>query len=363
VYESCVSLDAFLLKKETLHIGATGENSQFSGISAIQVQFNPGMNRVKRSRKWRYQAEYTAFRMASCALDALPLRWSIRCAEMLAWLLAYVLPEKVSRRKVARENLQTAFGDELTDRQIDQMIYDMWVHLFRMVIEVVLHPRKMRLYNLRETLQYRDRNYSTRSLCCGRPVMFMSGHYGNWEIGNTTFGLYNFPMGFVARDLDNPYLHKWFSQFRVHTGHRMISKKGGGTDMASLLEQGGNIGLLCDQDAGKKGLFVPFFGKQASTFKSIALLAIEMDAIIVVGYTRRLKDDFINRRWVGFELGCQAVIDPRRFQDANAIKQITAEYTRALENAVRLSPEQYFWVHRRWKSEPRQRKSKALKAA
>lgn len=318
---------------------------------------------MKKNRKWRYRAEYLVFRVIVCALDALPLRWSVRGAEILAYAMTYVLPAKLSRRHVARENLEIAFGQEMSSEQIDRTIYGMWVHLFRMLIEIVQHTRKMRLYNLRETMQYRDRNYSTRAVCAGRPVIVMSGHFGNWEIGNTTFGLYHFPMGIVARDLDNPYLHNWFKKFRQHTGHTMISKNGAGQEMVSLLEKKGVVGLLGDQDAGKKGLFVPFFGKEASTFKSIALMALEMDAIILVGYTRRLEDDFLNRRWLGFELGCQAVIDSRRFQDADAVNQMTAEYTKALENAVKRAPEQYFWVHRRWKSEPRKRRSSKAKAA
>ena len=118
-----------------------------------------------------------------------------------------------------------------------------------------------------------------------------------------------------------------------------------------------------DQDAGKKGLFVPFFGKDASTFKSIALLAMQYRAVICVGYARRLPDDFRNFRWVRYELGCEAVIDPDDFDGPNAIREITACYTSALERIIRLSPEQYFWVHRRWKSRPAQRRKRKRDAA
>ncbi|MCA9040366.1 MAG: lysophospholipid acyltransferase family protein, partial [Planctomycetaceae bacterium] len=191
-----------------------------------------------------------------------------------------------------------------------------------------------------------------------RPLILLSGHFGNWEIANTTFGLFGYPAGVVARDLDNPYIHRWFEKFREFTGHQLISKKGGGTDMTDLMEQGGTVALLGDQDAGKRGLFVPFFGKEASTFKSIALLSIQMDAPILVGYTSRLPDNFMDRRWTGFEMGCADIIDPRRYTDADAIRRITEDYTLALERAIRRAPEQYFWVHRRWKSEPRKRTKK-----
>jgi KDO2-lipid IV(A) lauroyltransferase len=178
----------------------------------------------------------------------------------------------------------------------------------------------------------------------------------------STFGHFGFMSGVVARDLDNPYLDEWFRRFRRSTGHRLISKKGGGGDMVRILERRGHLGLLGDQDAGSTGLFVDFFGRPASTFKSIALLAIEFRAYICVGYARRLPDDFENNRWVTYELGTEEFIDPLEYDGPDAVRQITERYTKALERVVRLAPEQYFWVHRRWKSVPRQRGKKRAAA-
>ena len=133
--------------------------------------------------------------------------------------------------------------------------------------------------------------------------------------------------------------------------------------MVEYLERRGNLALLGDQDAGKRGLFVPFFGQHASTFKSIALLALQHRAVIVVGYAIRLPDDFSNYRWVRFEQGCEAVLDSEDYQGPNAVRELTTDYTRALERAILRAPEQYFWVHRRWKSQPAERKIKTAKAA
>ena len=116
--------------------------------------------------------------------------------------------------------------------------------------------------------------------------------------------------------------------------------------------------MLCDQDAGSRGLFVPFFGKDASTFKSIAILALEYRALICVGYGVRLKDDFHNNRWVNYEIGCEEVIDPLLAQSADPVCEITEQFTSALERAIARAPEQYFWVHRRWKSVPRKRRAR-----
>lgn len=317
-----------------------------------------GSQAKQTRRKWRYLAEYAVFRFLVGIIDALPTRATVRLAEGLAFVVFRCLPKKLTRYEVARQNLKTAFGDRYSDREMNAILQKMWVHLFRLIVEIVQLPRKMRLYNCGDVVQFRNRDDSVKALSCGRPVIVLSGHFGNWEMAVSAFGVFGFPMGVVARDLDNPYLHRWFMRFRQHTGHRLLSKKGGGGDMVEFLERRGNLALLCDQDAGKKGLFVPFFGQPASTFKSIALLALQYRAVIVVGYALRLPDDFQNHRWVRFEQGCEEVIDTLDFQGPDAIREITAAYTKALERAIMRAPEQYFWVHRRWKSQPRQRASK-----
>jgi KDO2-lipid IV(A) lauroyltransferase len=137
----------------------------------------------------------------------------------------------------------------------------------------------------------------------------------------------------------------------------MMLKKGDFDEMVLLLNKGGNLGLLCDQDAGPRGVFVDFFGTPASTFKSIALLALEYDALVMVGYSIRIDDTSGDHWWPRFEVGCEALIDPREIQSNDPVGEITRQYTKALERAIRRAPEQYFWLHRRWKSEPRKSKS------
>lgn len=318
---------------------------------------------ASHSRVWRHRAEYLLFRILVCLVDALPYRASVRLAEGLAALVFRILPRKITRYHVARENLRIAFGNDLTDERVDEIIYGMWKHLFRMVVEIIQLPRKLRLSNCAEYMIFRNRDDSVKALCSGRPVMVLSGHFGNWEMAVSTFGMFGFPMGVVARDLDNPYLHNWFARWRQDTGHRLISKKGGGDEMVDYMERRGNLALLADQDAGSRGLFVPFFGKDASTFKSIALLALQYRAVIVIGYANRLEDDFNQNRWVSFDLGCEEVIDSLDHDGPDGVRELTERYTLALERVVRRAPEQYFWVHRRWKSEPRRRKNRVKTAA
>jgi len=298
----------------------------------------------------RQRAEYFAFRLLACVLAMLTMRQTRWFAGLVAGVLTHRRLRKVARYDVARDNIRQAFGDELTSAQVHELIRGMWIHLVRVVAETVQLPRKVTLTNCREVIVFRNRAAVVRALCSGRPVLVLGGHFGNWEVSMATFGMFGFPMGVVARKLDNPYLHRWFAETRRQTGHQLLLKRGGWDGMVSLLSAGGNLGMLCDQDAGVRGVFVDFFGRPASTHKSIALLALEYNALIVVGYGIRLADSS-SARWSRFEIGCEDVIDPAEFAyDRDTVSLITQRFTEALERAIRRAPEQYFWVHRRWKT-------------
>ena len=311
---------------------------------------------------WRWRLEYLVFRVLVCVVQMLSPARGRELSEGLAFVIHRMLPRKLTRYSVAQENLRQALGADVSDAQIDQTIQRMWVHLFRVVVEIAQLPRKVRHENILDVVEYGvGRQASWRAFNSGRPVILLGGHFGNWEVANTVFGLFGLPMGVVARDLDNPYLHEWFKRFRQHTGHVLISKDGASDDMLPLLKKGGHLALLGDQDAGPRGVFVDFFGKPASTFKSIALVALEYRALICVGGAIRLPDDWrrdgVGPAWSRFELCCEEVIDPLTIDSHDPVGEITRRYTTALERMVRRAPEQYFWVHRRWKSQPGQRRA------
>ncbi len=309
-----------------------------------------------QQRRKRHLAEYLVFRTLTCIVDALPIRVAVCFAQGMAFFVHRMLPSRWSRRKMVAENICRALGEDLSDRQLDRIIHGMWVHLFRLVVEMVQMPRKFRRYNMRDIIQLRDTEQCVQAMSSGRPVIALSGHYGNWEVALMVFGAFGFPMGAIARDLDNPYLNDWFKATRGSTGHMLISKKGAREYVDRILGRGGFMAMLFDQDAGPRGIFVDFFGHPASTFKSIALMAMQHDAIIYVGCARRLPDDFRNNRWVRYDLGCEEMIDPRDFQTPDAVREISQRYTHALERAILRAPEQYFWLHRRWKTRPQDRR-------
>jgi Kdo2-lipid IVA lauroyltransferase/acyltransferase len=314
---------------------------------------------------FRQRLEYGVFLTLVFIVRCLPVRTTVQLAEGLAWCVHHLAPQRLTRYQVSRENLSLAFGESLSDHEADRIIHGMWRHLFRMIFEMVQLPRRFRLHSCADVLEFERREDCVKALCSGRPVLLLGGHFGNWEISVNTFGHFGFPMGVVARHLDNPHLHRWFREFRESTGNSLILKHGAGADLSAIMERGGMATLLCDQDAGKNGLFVNFFGRPASTFKSIALLALQYNALIVVGGAFRLPEPQQREaRWVRFRLVTQDVIDAADFQNAGGISELTQRFTSSLEDLIRKAPDQYFWVHRRWKTPPeaRRRKREAVAA-
>lgn len=323
------------------------------------------MKRKNRSYwlRLRWLLEYAAFRSLIAIIWLLPVRVQRAVAWSSATLLTRVLPKKLTRYDVAEENLRNAFGDQYSAAEIDGIIFRMWASLIRLICEVVQFSSQVRCENVFDVIKFRNKEQVIQAMCSDRPVILLSGHFGNWEVAVATFGLFGFDMGVVARTLDNPWFDDWFRRFRESTGHRMIDKDGGGAEMQDRMQRGRHVALLADQSAGRRGCFVNFFGRPASTYKSIALLALRYDALICVGYAVRLPDDSHSGRWTKFELGCEAVIDPRELTDGNPIQELTQQFTSALESAIRRHPDQYFWIHRRWKAQPGMKRPKRKAAA
>ncbi|MCK4601552.1 MAG: lysophospholipid acyltransferase family protein, partial [Phycisphaerae bacterium] len=180
------------------------------------------------------------------------------------------------------------------------------------------------------------------------PLIYLTGHFGNWEVVGYTMAALGFPVYAVARPLDNPYINEYMLGVRQKHDMTVLDKKGATQDIPELLQNKASVCFIADQDAGRKGLFVDFFGRPASTYKSIALLAMEYNAPVVVGYGRRLDEEY------HFQIGIQRIIYPREWADKNDPPLwITQEYTKALEDVIRTAPEQYLWIHRRWKHRPK----------
>jgi KDO2-lipid IV(A) lauroyltransferase len=290
---------------------------------------------------------YFLVRVLFCVVQSLSLKMGHTLARGLAWLFTDLIP---IRKSLLHENLQTAFPEK-TPEERQLLIRLMWEHLFLMGIEIALANRRIHDLNWKNYIQLTGVLPLLSLLHQNRPVILVTGHFGNFEIGGFSLGILTHPSNSVARPLDNPFLNLFIKDFRESTGQFLVSKNGGAPDILRVLENNGLMAFLADQSAGPKGCMVDFFGKPASTFKAIALLSLQFNAPIVVCYALREINENGEFEPMKFEMSITGFLDPLHLPpDIQNVKEITQWYTHKLEEGIQNHPEQYWWLHRRWKS-------------
>jgi len=293
---------------------------------------------------------YLVVRVFICMVQAMRVETAQTWAKSLAWIFAHLLR---IRAKLVDDNLRHAFPD-MSGIERRALAWRMWEHLFLLVFEVAHAPRTIYETNWRQYVRLEGTEDLVRILLSERPVIVVTAHFGNFEVGGYMLGILGFPTYSVARTLDNLYLNRFVNRFRRITGQHLIPRKGGYDQILEVLASGDTLAFLADQAGTRKDCWVEFFGRAASTYKAIALLSLQHDAPMAVCYARRLA------RPLQFEMVTTAIADPRdAADDVQSVHHLTQWYTSQLEQAIRQSPEQYWWLHRRWKKrKPRRRGGK-----
>jgi Kdo2-lipid IVA lauroyltransferase/acyltransferase len=300
-------------------------------------------------------AVYLLVRVIVAVLQTLPEDGADRFCHQLAWLLARYVP---LRRGTIDENLRRAFGADVPADQLTAMREAMWHHLLLMVCEIAWAPRRLHRSNWKQHMRFGDDRMMLRVLLSRRPAVLVSGHFGNFELGGYVTGLMGLRTTVIARDLDNPYLHRFVKRFRGATGQSLVDKRGCAADVDRLLSSGGTLSLLADQHAGDRGCWVDFLGHPASCHKALALFSLTRDAPMLVATTRRSGGP------MQFVLDSLGVVDPREPSESlQGIRPLTQWYNDRLAEGIRLAPEQYWWVHRRWRPRRARRSAGAKRAA
>jgi Kdo2-lipid IVA lauroyltransferase/acyltransferase len=298
--------------------------------------------------RWQERLFYYLFRSLICFLQILSLERCDRLCRILARLFSTVVP---LRHKLIRENLKLIFPDWDMQRTADVQ-ERMWHHLLLMSCEVAQAPRKVHRENWYEHFSIPDRRCMLQVVIDVRPNVLVSGHYGNFELAGFLTGLFGTPSTTIARPLDNGFVHNYVTKFRSVGGQHFLPKVGSSIQVQELLSQGGNLALLADQYAGPKGCWVDFMGKPASCHKGLALFTLSSGApMVVIGNTRQ-------GRPLQFEISVLGVADPKvPGEHLASVQSLTRWYNQCLEKMIRSFPEQYWWVHRRWRGEPPQKRS------
>jgi KDO2-lipid IV(A) lauroyltransferase len=256
-------------------------------------------------------------------------------------------------RQRALDNLKASFPDK-DEQWLNDVGRKSCESIAMLAVDMFFTPKLVRKDNWRKYSRFKNAERAKWLSKENKGLIFVTGHYGNFEIVGYMMGLFGFNIYSVARPLDNPFISKYLYGVREKAGQKIIDKKGAAEIFDKVASTGATIGFIADQDAGPKGMFVNFFGRKASTYKSIGLLAITNNIPIVIGYGRRIDNRFF------FEFGVTRIIYPSEWADKDdPLHWVTAEYTKAIEQFVREDPTQYWWIHRRWKHRPKDENSKS----
>src|SRR5690606_31209113 len=202
--------------------------------------------------------------------------------------------------------------------------------------------------NISEWIRYDGFVHYERAIAEGRGVIFLTAHLGVWELSAAAHALYGHPMSLMVRPLDNPYLDRFVDERRSLFGNRTIRKQDSAREVLSVLRNNGAVGILADQNAaGSDGLFVDVFGRKASATRGVAQIAARTGAAVVPGFA--VWNDAARRYVLKFYPAVELVESADREAD---LLENTQRCQAAIERAIRESPGQWLWIHRRWKRQP-----------
>ena len=291
----------------------------------------------------RHKLEYAPVWLLVKLLGALPRS----LARALAILLAHVVYRLHPRfRRIGLRNLEIAFPEKsMAERR--RILRGTFTSLGRQLAEFCRFPRYSRENASRVILYDGFENYEAAHRR-GKGLIFLTAHFGGWELSSFFHSLSGHPLHIVVRPLDNPYLNALVDRYRTLHGATSFGKQDFARGLIAAMRAGESVGILMDQNVMPEGgVFVDFFGKPACTAAGPARVALRTDAAVIPTFT--IWDAQIGRYRLRFDPPLPLV----RSSDDDADTAVnTAAFTNAIENYVRRYPEQWLWVHRRWKTRP-----------
>jgi KDO2-lipid IV(A) lauroyltransferase len=291
----------------------------------------------------KQRLEYAVVWLAARSMGLLP-RPLARAFGIAIGRVVYLLHGKL--RSVGMRNLAMALP-ELPRREHRRIVRGLFTSLGRQLAEFCLFPRYTR-ENVSQVVVYDGFENFERAYARGKGVLFLTGHLGAWELSAFAHSLNGHPLRIVMRSLDNPYLDRFVQQFRTMHGNTTVDKDEFVRGLLGAMKAGETVGILMDTNmTPPQGVFVPFFGIPACTASGLARIALRTDAAVVPGFT--IWDKGRRKYRLCFDPAVELV---RTGDDEADIVTNTANFTRVIEDYVRRYPEQWLWVHRRWKTRP-----------
>jgi KDO2-lipid IV(A) lauroyltransferase len=249
-------------------------------------------------------------------------------------------------RRAAVFNLRLAYPD-LSDAERRRILRSLVRQVGWMAGEFAQFPRYTRARIERIVVLDGFENFDAAQRL-GKGVLFLTGHASAWELAPFAQALYGYPLHFLVRPIDNPRVEALVNRYRCLSGNTPIEKNKSARAMLQILRAGGTIGVLIDQNTSyEEGVFVDFFGVPACTTSGLARIALRTEATVVPGFL--FWDEHMRKYRLRFE---PAIELQRTGNEERDIRENTARFTRAVEDYVRRHPDQWLWVHKRWRTRP-----------
>jgi KDO2-lipid IV(A) lauroyltransferase len=271
-------------------------------------------------------------------------RWVARIADFLGGILFNVAKK---HRRIVLDNLTYAFGHEKQPEEIEKIARQVFINLVHVVLEIAW-SLQLDERHLSKHFKIDGYHHIKKAYEKGKGVLVLTAHFGNWELLSVIGGMIKFPQSVVVRPLDFKPLDHFVFKLRTRFGGKIMPKQRSFRKIIRRLHRGEMVYLLMDQNVDwYEGVFVDFMGHRACTNKGLALLALNTGAPVVPVFMVREKSGF--RAEFGPEIITVQTGDRQKDIEIN-----TQEYNRVIENVVRRYPDQWFWVHQRWKTKPYQ---------
>ena len=276
-------------------------------------------------------------------MGLLPRSWARATAAALSRLLYWATPRF---RRVADQNLRMALP-QLGAAERRAIIAGVYRSLGRLLAECARFPR-LTAENVHQLVSYDGLQNYRDAQAKQRGVLFLTAHLGAWELGAFAHALHGYPLNVLYRPLDNPLLDRLVNRYRSLSGNKLINKRESAREILAALARNETVGILADQNAlPEEGVFVDFFGIPACTTAGIAKIALRTGAAVVPAFC--VWDSNTRRFRILFDQPLVFAGSGDRDEDVRAA---TAQMARVLEKYVRLYPDQWLWIHRRWKTRP-----------
>ena len=294
----------------------------------------------KRSKFQNY-LEYYALKAAMFFMYFFPLSLAQKIGQVIAVFIYYFIP---IRKKHVINSLTLSFPEK-SKKEIKTIAKNTYKNFMKTVVEMVFFPA-LSDETIKNMMVYENEQVIIDALARGKGMIFMSAHFGNWELTALSFSK-RLPVSVIVAKQSNPLVDKMINDIRTKKGFKAIDKddKMAFRSIIKTLRANETVAFLADQDAGKQGVFVPFFGRLASTPKGPALFAIKAGCAVVSAFGIRQPDQKIKVQFTEIPL-------PASGNEEEDIKIINTAYSKHLEEAVRKNPDHWFWFHRKWKTRP-----------